>query len=112
MMFRKLRTKIARARRSWEDTCSRCGICCYEKGYVGGRIYINMRAPCRYLDTETRLCTVYEKRFKVCKDCIKVNIFHALFSGQMPENCGYVLRYRKWRYFIPNPIISNQHRIK
>ena len=88
-------------RAEWEATCNQCGLCCYEKRYKNGRLVIDLSLPCPYLDTATRKCTVYENRFRVCMQCRKVTKFHALFSRLMPANCGYVVRYRKWKRLIP-----------
>ncbi len=62
---------------------------------------IDLNSPCPHLDTVTGLCKVYENRFRVCMDCKKVTIFHALFSTLMPAECAYVKRYRKWKALIP-----------
>ena len=51
-------------------------------------------APCRFLDRNTRLCTVYARRFSVCQDCKKLTLLHAMFSPYLPESCGYVQKYR------------------
>jgi uncharacterized protein len=81
----------------WEAVCTQCGRCCYEKEWVRGRIITNYRAPCRFLDESSRLCTVYPERFRRCSECRKMTIFHALFVSYLPEQCGYVRRFRFWR---------------
>jgi hypothetical protein len=79
----------------WENTCKKCGQCCYEKQKKHGQYYINFNAPCEYLNTKTKTCSVYRQRFKICADCRKVNLFHAKFSGFLPDTCGYVEKYRQ-----------------
>ena len=91
----------AQRQRRWDAICNRCGLCCYQKEYRGGRMAINTHRPCPYLVVETRLCMVYETRFKVCPDCKKVNLLRALFSSLLPAECAYVQRYRKLRALIP-----------
>jgi uncharacterized cysteine cluster protein YcgN (CxxCxxCC family) len=62
-----------------------------------GTVVIKLDSPCRFLDTGTRRCTVYHRRFRTCRDCAKVTILHALFSPYLPAECGYVQRYRRRR---------------
>ena len=81
----------------WEAVCNRCGLCCYEKEWRRGRIVTNHDSPCRFLDQGTRMCTVYEQRFRRCAECCKMTLFHALFVSYLPEECGYVTRFRFWR---------------
>jgi hypothetical protein len=95
-MLRGVAEMIRRGRLRWEENCRRCGQCCFEKDNRAGVVVINFRAPCRFLDESTRLCTVYENRFTMCRDCHKMTILHALFVSYLPESCGYVRRYRRW----------------
>jgi uncharacterized cysteine cluster protein YcgN (CxxCxxCC family) len=85
---------LASRRARWESICTMCGLCCYEKEWRGGKIVTNYRAPCRFLDEASRLCTVYDRRFRECAECRKMTIFHALFAAYLPDQCGYVRRYR------------------
>ena len=85
--------RMRRAR--WDSICNRCGLCCYERVRRSGCLVIKYDSPCQFLDTETKLCTVYDYRFKVCPECRKVTIFHALFSRYLPDSCGYVQAYRR-----------------
>ena len=100
-------------KQKWEGICLECGQCCCEK--VSGRLiakqkrrisgtmsvnrryFIDYSRPCSFLDIENGRCLVYEKRFKQCRSCIPMTIFHALFAGYLPENCGYVRKFRFWR---------------
>jgi uncharacterized protein len=88
---------IATHQTRWEGVCRRCGLCCYEKEYRGRAVVTNSRRPCVYFDVASRLCTIYETRFKVCPQCRKMTILHALFVRWLPPECGYVQRYRIWR---------------
>jgi len=94
----------------WDGICRRCGLCCFEKHYrfrrsprgntapsASSRFYIELDEPCSYLDTETRLCTVYRNRLKVCRACGRLTLFHALFAGYLPRDCAYVRKFQKWR---------------
>ena len=83
----------------WEDICTKCGACCYRRDRVDGNLLIKKNLPCRFLDTSNDLCTVYETRLKTCSECSKVTIFHALFSRYLPDDCGYVVNFRKWKLF-------------
>jgi len=81
----------------WEALCRRCGACCHEKRWVAGRLVVDYGSPCRHLDEQTRLCRVYDIRFRACRECRRMTIFHALFSPYLPESCGYVRAFRRWR---------------
>lgn len=84
--------------KEWEDLCHGCGACCYEKEEgEDGVVYIDFHRPCPYLDEVTKRCTVYEKRFKVCKECSRLGARHALFASWLPPDCGYVKKFRSWK---------------
>ncbi len=97
MKVRGLAAILGSLREGWESVCLMCGLCCYEKEWRGRRIVTNYGAPCRFLDTRSRLCTVYDRRFQECAECRKMTIFHALFASYLPEGCGYVRRFRPGR---------------
>ena len=84
-------------RRDWEGLCRRCGKCCYEKRYTAHGLVVDCKLPCRFLEEATRLCRVYERRFRACPECRRMTVFHALFSSYLPDSCGYVRAFRKWR---------------
>jgi uncharacterized protein len=86
---------LAARKARWESICTQCGLCCYEKDIRGGRVIVRMDSPCRYLDVKTRLCRVYDRRFRVCAECRKMRRFHARFSRWLPQTCGYVRAYRR-----------------
>ena len=92
-------------REEWEALCRRCGFCCYEKRYTARGMVVDLRSPCRFLQEDTKLCTVYERRFAVCPECRRMTLFHALFCSYLPADCGYVRRFRKWRRFS-NPLLQ------
>ncbi len=94
MRLQRLLAALDSLRPGWESVCRRCGLCCYEKERRGRKIVTNYRAPCRFLDESSRLCTVYERRFRECPECRKMTIFHALFASYLPRQCAYVRRYR------------------
>lgn len=95
--LRRIRARRAARRREWDALCNRCGKCCYERTVHGRRLLVHYERPCRFLDTRSNLCTVYDERFTVCRQCRRVTIFHALFDPGMPPDCAYVKRYRFWR---------------
>lgn len=90
-----VRGLLSRRQARWESYCRRCGLCCYEKERRGRTVVTDYRRPCPYLDTSTRLCTVYQNRFAVCGQCRRMTLFHALFVQWLPPSCGYVRRYRR-----------------
>ena len=81
----------------WDDICTQCGACCYRRDRVAGELVVKKDQPCRFLDTEHNLCTTYDTRFKECAECRQVTLVHALFSRYLPDDCGYVEKFRFWR---------------
>ncbi len=77
-------------REQWEAICRRCAKCCYEKVDLGGGIVRYTDQPCEHLDTETKLCKVYENRHEVEPDCISLTEHLVRFLHWMPEECAYV----------------------
>jgi uncharacterized cysteine cluster protein YcgN (CxxCxxCC family) len=77
-----------------EALCRRCARCCYEKLIVDGRVFTT-RAPCPYLDVQTRLCTVYERRLQVNPRCLDVK--QGIELGVFPASCPYVRGLRGYR---------------
>ena len=71
----------------WEELCTRCGKCCTEKVEVDGTIYISKKY-CRFLDPETKLCTVYENRFEAEPGCMEVP--EGVKAGIFPADCPYI----------------------
>ncbi len=94
MILARLRRRHAERRARWEALCRRCGQCCYEKDVRGLTVVTNWARPCIHLDTATRLCTVYDRRFQACPQCRGMTVWHALFVRWLPPTCGYVRRYR------------------
>jgi uncharacterized cysteine cluster protein YcgN (CxxCxxCC family) len=77
-------------REEWEALCKRCGKCCYEKIDLGGGVIRYTSEPCKYLDTETKLCKVYANRAEVEPDCIILTPEKVREISWMPEDCAYV----------------------
>lgn len=76
----------------WEALCLRCGQCCFELTYDEDDVLM-ASTMCEFLDPETRLCMVYETRFEVCHDCIKLTDRNLPGFDWLPETCGYVTRF-------------------
>ena len=78
----------------WEAICLRCGVCCYDKLVDDDDNLIGV-TPCRHLDLETRLCAVYERRFEIELDCIKLSPEKLASFDWLPDSCGYVVYFSK-----------------
>ncbi len=73
----------------WESRCQQCGRCCYEKLEDGRGKIIYTQTACRYLDTTTRRCKIYERRFEINPSCVKLTPeLLQTFKG-LPPDCGY-----------------------
>jgi len=74
---------------AWEALCDQCGLCCFEKIEDDrGNIFFT-QTPCRYLDVVSRLCKIYERRFEINPDCLKLS--PELIGGLrwLHDQCGY-----------------------
>ena len=76
-----------RHRREWEEKCKRCGLCCHDKELLADALVIYDTA-CKYLDPETKLCTVYDKRFEVAPWCTKLTPENVKKFKWLPGSCG------------------------
>ncbi len=84
-------------RKDWDSICKRCGKCCYFRSYsANGEVRVHYDIPCEYLDEETHLCKVYEKRMKECDHCAKVDLYTALYEPTLPNDCAYRQMFRLW----------------
>ena len=70
-----------------EARCNNCGKCCYQKVIIGRYVYITP-FPCEYLDTNTNLCTVYDRRHELNPKCLSVKA--GLKVNAFPVDCPYV----------------------
>jgi len=60
------------AENAWEALCERCGLCCFEKIEDDSGTIFFTRTPCRYLDVVSRECRIYERRFAINPECVKL----------------------------------------
>ena len=75
--------------------CERCGACCCKRTLQPtGEVIVDFSSTCEFLDNETRLCRVFEKRFSTYSYCGKLTIFRALFDPYLPPCCAYVKTFR------------------
>ena len=76
--------------KEWESLCCRCGICCLNRRYgrKPGEVFFTLIA-CKYLDTETCHCRIYEDRFKIVRECEKITADNVLKITWLPKTCGY-----------------------
>ena len=88
-------TDISPDSEEWEAICNRCGKCCFDKLVDEDDNLISI-SPCIYLDDDTGLCTVYERRFEVEADCLKLTPDNILDFDWLPDDCGYI-KYFKLR---------------
>jgi len=75
----------------WESLCRGCGSCCFEKiENERGTIFYTLKA-CRYLDMDTRQCRIYDNRFTINPDCVKLTAELVPTLRWLPRECGYVM---------------------
>lgn len=79
------------SKREWELLCDGCGKCCLNKLEIKGKICFTS-AYCRFLDTESCLCKIYEHRFRKVNDCRDIDIAAVREKPRwLPKTCAYVL---------------------
>jgi uncharacterized cysteine cluster protein YcgN (CxxCxxCC family) len=74
----------------WETLCRGCGECCFEKIENEQGTIFYLRTACRYLDMETRQCRIYENRFAINPECVKLTAELVPTLRWLPRECGYV----------------------
>jgi hypothetical protein len=70
-----------------ESVCRRCGKCCYRKIIIGNTVHTTP-FPCEFLDEQTMLCRVYERRKELKKNCLSVR--DGMKVSAFPADCAYV----------------------
>lgn len=78
-----------------EALCTNCGKCCYKKIIIGRTVYITP-FPCEYLNTDTNMCTIYDRRHELNPYCL--NVEDAIKHNSFPADCPYVEEQAPPRY--------------
>lgn len=81
---------IDKSAQDWENSCLGCGVCCFEKIENDNGTIFYTQTACRYLDVVTRKCQIYENRFEINPDCIKLTPDLVKSLHWLPLDCGYV----------------------
>ena len=77
-----------------ENLCFNCpeeirGICCYFLTEIEGHLIYLSNHPCKYLNLNTRKCSIYEKRHEINPNCLTLKEMY--IKGTLPKNCPYVI---------------------
>ena len=74
----------------WELLCDNCGKCCLEKTEdpQTGKIEV-IPIACRFLDTYNCTCILYEERFSIEPDCLKITPANISEFKWLPRSCAY-----------------------
>ncbi len=74
----------------WESLCDGCGICCQIKFEQPDGQILFAGVACRYLDTESCRCRVYQKRAQVMEKCMLLSPANINdYLNWLPETCAY-----------------------
>ena len=73
----------------WESLCERCGLCCFEKSEDENGTVFFTSTPCRYLDVTTRQCVIYDKRFDINPECVKLTEELVRTLPWLHDDCAY-----------------------
>lgn len=99
----------------WELLCDNCGKCCLEKteDTQTGKIEVTP-ISCRFLDTEHCTCIIYEERFAVEPDCLKVRPDNISEFKWLPGSCAYRRLYEgrdlEWWHHLVSGDPDSVHR--
>jgi len=74
----------------WETLCRGCGSCCFEKIVDEQGTIFYTQTACRYLDVVTRQCRIYDNRFAINPECVKLTAELVPTLRWLPRDCGYV----------------------
>lgn len=74
----------------WERLCRGCGLCCFEKYENANGSIFYTQTPCRYLDVVSRECRIYDNRFEINPECMKLTPYLVSTLSWLPRDCGYV----------------------
>ena len=74
---------------AWESLCKRCGLCCFEKIEDETGAVFFTATPCQYLDVETNQCSIYERRFELNPECVKLTEKLVRKLHWLHDDCGY-----------------------
>ncbi len=72
----------------WEALCTGCGVCCYDKVWIGSRLHL-LKSHCTFLNPKTNLCKCYEERFENEPLCMPIDA-EIIQMGGLPGDCPYV----------------------
>jgi len=75
------------------NLCKKCpdnikGLCCHISEVIEGYNIILPNQPCKFLNLETKTCTVHKERFKKNKRCTPIKA--AIRDGGYPHGCRYL----------------------
>ena len=76
--------------KEWETLCRGCGSCCFEKIEDERGTIFYTRTACRYLDVVTRRCRIYDNRFAINPECVKLTAELVPTLRWLPRECGYL----------------------
>jgi len=74
---------------TWESLCEQCGLCCFEKIEDDSGTVFFTATPCRYLDVATRRCVIYDRRFDINPECIKLTEELVRELHWLHDDCAY-----------------------
>ncbi|BDV44089.1 hypothetical protein GURASL_30120 [Geotalea uraniireducens] len=74
---------------AWEALCQRCGLCCFEKFEDETGIVFFTSTPCRYLDVVSRQCVIYDRRFTINPECVKLTEELVRELNWLHDECAY-----------------------
>jgi uncharacterized cysteine cluster protein YcgN (CxxCxxCC family) len=96
------------SKEEWELLCDGCGKCCLNKLEIKAKICFT-NTYCRFLDTKSCLCKIYNHRLQKVNDCRDIDINAVREKPRwLPKTCAYVLLDEKKPLPSWHPLITGK----
>ena len=88
--FWEAKTLEQMSQAEWESLCDGCARCCLKKleDEDSGEV-VYTAVVCRYLETDSRRCTVYPDRHRLVAACIAFDAGDVAAMHWLPRSCAY-----------------------
>lgn len=88
--FWKIKPLNRLSQSEWELLCDNCGRCCLEKteDTKTGKIEV-IPVACRFLNLNNCSCIIYQERFSIEPDCLKLTPDNIREFIWLPKSCAY-----------------------
>lgn len=105
-------SEVVISNEEWETLCRGCGSCCFEKIEDERGTIFYTQTPCRYLDVVSRQCRIYDNRFTINPECVKLTEELVPNLRWLPRGCGCLAPRREHQPDVPGRRHSRRKRAR